>query len=193
MEPARRVTATEDEYLAFERSSPERHEYVNGEIIAMAGGSPRHAALAMNVGRELGNRLEGRPCAVLSSDCRVHVPATGLYTYPDVTVACGKAELHAQDRNVLLNPTLIVEVLSDSTEAYDRGAKFAHYRRIPTLVAYVLVSQSERRIELFQRATEDRWELTERVGEGVLAIPALDIVLDLDRIYANLDLFPDTP
>ncbi|HSO00536.1 MAG TPA: Uma2 family endonuclease, partial [Candidatus Nanopelagicales bacterium] len=181
--------ATEDEYLAFERSSSGRHEYLGGEILAMAGGSPRHAALAMNVGRILGNQLQSRPCVVLSSDARVHIPATGLYTYPDVTVACDKLELHPKDRDVLLNPTLIVEVLSDSTEAYDRGAKFAHYRRIPSLRAYVLVSQGERRIELFERIAGDRWELTERVGEGSLPVPSLGVTLDLAEVYSKIELF----
>jgi Uma2 family endonuclease len=189
MEPARRV-ATEDEYLAFERSSSERHEYVNGEIIAMAGGSPRHAALTARVGRDLGIQLEGRPCEVLSSDLRVHVSTTGLYTYPDVTVVCGKPEFHPKDPHSLLNPTLIVEVLSDSTEAYDRGAKSVHYRRIPSLAAHVLVSQTERHIELFQRRDGGLWEFSERSDEGILPIPILGVSLDLARIYANIEQFP---
>jgi Uma2 family endonuclease len=188
MEPALRTAATEDEFLAFERTAPERHEFVGGEIVAMAGGSPRHAAITMNVGRALGNLFAGRPCVVFSSDLRVHAPATGLYTYPDVTVACGKLEFHEKDRDTLVNPALIVEVLSDSTEAYDRGAKFAHYRRIPSLVAYVLVSQGERRVELFVRKADERWELTEQVGEGALAVPPLDIELRLSDVYANLEL-----
>ncbi len=190
MEPALQKTATEEEYLAFERSAPGRHEFVGGEIIAMAGGSARHAAIAASVTRVLGNKLEGRPCIAFSSDMRVHIPTTGLYTYPDVTVACGKLEFHAKEPQTLLNPTLIVEVLSEGTEAYDRGAKFAHYRRIASLAAYVLVAQAEKRVELYERKEEGRWELTEQIDEGTLAIPSHDITLDLADVYAKLDLLP---
>src|SRR5688572_21846950 len=133
MVAVKKVRATEEEYLMKERPSPVKHEFLRGETYAMAGASAAHNLIASNTLRALGNQLQARPCMVLGSDQRVHVPTTGLYTYPDVTVICGQLRFHEKDPHSLINPLLIVEVLSDTTEDYDRGAKFSHYRTIPSL------------------------------------------------------------
>ena len=130
--PAGRLAAyTYEEYRRFEDTNPARHEYVDGQILAMAGGTPAHARLQAAVLFALERRLEGRPCQPFASDLRVKVVATGVATYPDVTVVCGSVETDAEDPRAVTNPTVVVEVLSDSAEAYDRGDKFEHYRQIP--------------------------------------------------------------
>ena len=130
--PAGRLAAyTYEEYRRFEDTNPARHEYVDGQILAMAGGTPAHARLQAAVLFALERRLEGRPCQPFPSDLRVKVVATGVATYPDVTVVCGSVETDAEDPRAVTNPTVVVEVLSDSAEAYDRGDKFEHYRQIP--------------------------------------------------------------
>lgn len=170
------------EYCAFERKSSTKHEYLRGEVFAMTGGTLEHGRLAMSLGRLLGNALDGRPCRVYSSDVRVHVEATDFDAYPDISVVCGEPQTAAADEHALINPVLIVEVLSDSTEAYDRGQKASHYRRIPSLKAYLLVSQHEPVLELQVRAGE-RWELIEaRAGEK-LALEPLAIELSVDELY----------
>ena len=175
---------THAEYLAAESRSEIRHEFLNGDVWAMAGGTPEHGALAAAMIRELGVALRGKLCRVYTSDVRVRVQATGLSTYPDVTVVCGAAETAAEDPAALVNPVVLVEVLSDTTEAYDRGAKAAHYRRIPSVQAYLLVSQGEPLIELYRRR-DDRWELIEaRPGEW-LDLATLNVRLDVQAVYAN--------
>lgn len=186
MDQAKRERATEAEYLARERASDARHEYVNGEIVAMAGGSPAHAQLAYNLIAALGARLRAGPCRGYSSDLRVHVAATRLYTYPDLTVVCGEPRFHTEDGDTLINPTLIAEVLSDATEAYDRGAKFAHYQRLESLREYVLVSQNERRIEVFRRAEGGDWMYHEYRDAGLVALPALGIEVPLAEVYERV-------
>lgn len=180
--PTARMTYAE--YLAAEAASEVRHEFLNGEVWAMAGGTPDHGALAAAVIRELGIALRGRPCRVYTSHVRVRVVATGLSTYPDVSVVCGSVETAADDPDAMVNPVVLVEVLSDSTEAYDRGAKAAHYRRIPSLGAYLLVSQADPLIELYRR-NAGRWELTEARPGETLELAALDVRLDVAAIYTN--------
>lgn len=190
LEPAQRITMTEDEYLAHERQSPTKNELIDGVVVAMAGGSPRHNGLAINLGTALRTRLRGR-CHVLSSDQRVHVESTGLYTYPDVVVVCGAPRFHPRDKDTLLNPTLLVEVLSPSTEAYDRGAKAAHYRSVSSLSEYVLVYQDEPHVEHYRRIETGQWLLTDFGGHGAtlrLLEPAIEI--PLAEIYADLEAFP---
>jgi Uma2 family endonuclease len=147
--PSARMTY--EAYVAFEAASPTKHEWLEGEVVAMAGGTIEHGAVAMALGAALSNALRDRRCRVLSSDVRVRVKATGLSTYPDLSVVCHPLEVDPSDEHAVLNPSLIVEVLSESTEAYDRGAKAAHYRRIPSLREYVLVSQREPLIEVYRR------------------------------------------
>jgi Uma2 family endonuclease len=191
---AEQLLVTEDEYLARERLAGAKHELVHGQVVAMAGASPRHNAIAGNIVRALGNRLVERRCLVFPSDQRIHVEATGLYTYPDVSVACDGLRFHAKHQDTLLNPCLIVEVLSDSTEAYGRGAKFAHYRALPSLQEYVLVSQHENEIDHYRRADGGQWVLTFYQGDAAsVALPVLGCELPLAEVYAKLDLLAPAP
>jgi Uma2 family endonuclease len=184
-EPARKPTVTFAEYLVQEKASETKHQLVGGEIFAMAGGTIEHGRLALTVAGELGGQLKGRPCGMFSSDVRVRVVATDLATYPDLSVVCGRIETDPADRNTLVNPIVLVEVLSDSTEAFDRGAKFAHYRRIPALREYVLVSQQERRIEVFRRNPDDSWTLFEAGAGQSVNLMSIDCQLSVDEVYAN--------
>jgi len=188
MVPAAIARMTYAEYLAFEAQSDARHEYLNGEVFAMAGGTITHGALTAAVITALSSALRDRRCRVLSSDVRVRVKATGLATYPDVSVVCQQIETDDDDRHGVLNPSVIVEVLSDSTEAYDRGAKAAHYRRIPSLREYVLVSQREPLIEVHRRNERGNWELVveARRGETAELTSCGDpIRLEVDAIYRD--------
>jgi Uma2 family endonuclease len=173
------------EYLALEAASDLRHEFLRDEVFAMAGGTPEHGALAAAVLRELGTALRGQPCRVYSSDVRVRVVETGLTTYPDASVVCERLETDPSDPDAILNPVVLIEVLSDSTEAYDRGVKAAHYRRIPSLREYVLVSQAEPLIEVYRRNERDHWELVEARAGTRIELGSLGVVLDVDAIYAN--------
>jgi Uma2 family endonuclease len=178
----------EDEYLELERRSETKHELVNGVLVAMAGASLKHNSIAANVLGALRVLLRGKGCRAVGSDQRVYVPATGLYTYPDVTVVCGKPEFHPKDPDTLTNPRVLVEVLSDSTEADDRGAKFAHYQGIPSFVEYVLVPQKEPRVEHFRRLETGQWILTVYQGENArVELPALGCELPVGELYEGLE------
>ncbi len=173
------------EYVAAEARSAVRHEFLDGCVYAMAGGTPEHAALAAALAGELRAALRSKPCRVFSSDLRVRVQATGLTTYPDLSVACGKLETAPDDPHALINPVVLVEVLSESTEAYDRGAKAAHYRRINSLAEYVLVSQSEPLIEVHRRNERGHFELIEaRAGEHA-ELASLGVRISVDAVYEN--------
>jgi Uma2 family endonuclease len=173
-------------YLVAEETADIKHEYLRGEVFAMAGGTPTHARLAAAVIRELSNALADRPCEVFTSDLRVRIEATDLSTYPDVTVVCGDLEHSNIDVNAAINPILIVEVLSESTEAYDRGEKFSHYRRLPSLREYLLVSPQAPRLEAYARNAEGEWVLHEAGAGESLALRSLDGVrLQTDAIYRN--------
>jgi Uma2 family endonuclease len=174
------------EYLALEEASDTKHEYLRGEIYAMAGGTPEHAALMAAVTIELGMALRGRPCRVYSSELRIRIDATNLSTYPDVSVVCGQRVTSKDDRNAITNPILIVEVLSDSTEAYDRGEKFDHYRHLPSLREYLLVSQRKPKLESYRRNEQGIWMLSEAGAGETLTLAALEGVrLDVDLIYQD--------
>jgi Uma2 family endonuclease len=173
------------EYLAFEAASVEKHEFLNGEVFAMCGGTLEHGALAVAFSAALVKALGDRPCRVYSSDVRVRINATGLTTYPDMSVACGKAEVDAEDPHALVNPVLIVEVLSGSTEAYDRGEKAAHYRHIPSLKEYALVSQHHPRIEVFRRNEAGRWELYEFERGATCELVSVGVSLSVDDVYRD--------
>lgn len=184
MAEAQREHMSYADYLALESASEVKHEYLRGEIFAMAGGTPRHSALAMAVGVELSIALAERSCVVFNSDLRVRIETTDLSTYPDVVVVCGPLETAEDDRNAALNPVLIVEVLSDSTEAYDRGQKFSHYRQIPSLREYLLVAQTEPRLEAYAKNEAGRWELAEAGPGDVLTLSSLEgVELQVDRVY----------
>jgi Uma2 family endonuclease len=144
----------------------------------MSGASAEHNFIAANVLRALGGLLDARPCVALGSDQRIHVEATGLYTYPDVTVVCDPPRFHAADPLSLTNPVLLVEVLSSTSEDYDRGAKFSHYRTIPSLREVLLIAQEERRIDHYARLETGQWLLTE-LREGAVELPCLGVSLDV--------------
>ena len=185
MMPVQKPTMTYADYLAFEEQSDGKHEFLDGEVVAMAGGTPEHGALAMAMGAELRSALGDRPCRVFSSDVRIRIQVTGLTTYPDVSVVCAKLERDAEDSHAIVNPVLVVEVLSDSTEAYDRGEKAAHYRHIPSLREYVLVSQRHRRIEVFRRNEAGRWELFEFEGGTQCELASVGCSVNVDAVYRD--------
>jgi len=183
--PLRGVHSTYVEYLDLEADSPIRHEYLAGEIYAMAGGTPEHVAMQMAVGGALVRQLEGRPCRVFSSDLRLRIPATGLATYPDVSVVCGRVERDAEDENAVVNPTVLVEVTSKRTEAYDRGEKLEHYRTIPSLREYVIVSHRDARIDVWRRpASGGEWTVTQAGAGQAALLDAIGCRLDVDDVYA---------
>jgi Uma2 family endonuclease len=181
-EPRPRISP--EEYLALERRSEIRHEYLNGEIFAIAGASRRHNRVALNVAIALDGQLKERGCELYASEMRVSMPSADLYTYPDVVVACGTPKFADAELDTLLNPTLIVEVLSPSTEGYDRGAKFAAYRTLPSMVEYLLLAQDRVHAEHFVRQGNDGWLLTETDRlEDVLDLPSIGCALALRDAY----------
>jgi Uma2 family endonuclease len=185
---------TEAEYLALEAASEEKHEFVDGSIVAMAGASPAHNALAVNIAAALLTLTRGRGCVVLSSDQRVHVPPTGLYTYPDVTVACGERHYRSGHPPSLINPTLLVEVTSDTSEDYDRGRKFLHYQAIESLREYVIVSHREPRIDHYRRLDSGQWLATTYRGPRAhVDLPALGGGFDATDVYSGVDLREGLP
>lgn len=181
-EPA--IKCTYAEYLRFCEDAEVRHEFVDGQILAMVGGTPEHARLIMEVGYRLRAGLEGTPCRVLSSDGRVRIEETNRATYPDVSVVCGRLCVASDDPHGIANPILLVEVLSPGSEGDDRGSKFAHYRRLESLREYVLVSQGEPRIEVFRRE-EQGWMLREAGAGQRIELASIGVVLDVDQIYAD--------
>jgi len=185
MMPARKATMTYAEYLAFEEKAVDKHEFLNGEVFAMGGGTIEHAALIASVTHALMGALQGRPCRVYSSELRIRIRATGLTTYPDVSVVCGKAEVDADDPHAIVNPILVVEVLSDSTEAYDRGEKAAHYRHLPSLREYVLLSQHRPRIEVWRKNEAGRWELYEHESGSRAELASVACALAVDDVYRD--------
>ena len=182
-EPQRKMTA--EEYLAFERQSEERHEFLAGEIFAMSGASAEHNDIVWNIASSFHAQLRDRPCRASIADMRLQVSATGLYTYPDIVVVCGERQFAEPD--TLLNPTLIVEVLSPSTEAYDRGKKFGHYRTIETLQEMVLVAQDRIIVERFARRPGGAWLLSEaRRLEDQISLPSIGCELALAAVYERV-------
>jgi Uma2 family endonuclease len=160
-------------------------------MFAMAGGSRKHSLIASNLIRELGNRLRGRPCAVFNSDLRIKIESTGLYTYPDASVVCGPSKSVTGADDTIVNPVAVAEVLSDSTEAYDRGRKSEQYRKITSLREYLLISQKEPHIELMVRG-KNQWILHEASGaNGSIHLPSLEITLSLSEIYSKVSLLDE--
>ncbi len=181
---------TASEYLAIERTASFKSEFHDGEMFAMAGASREHNAIKDNIIVELGIQLRGGGCRTFSSDQRVRVEATGLYSYPDIVLLCGKGEYDPLDRDTLVNPTAIVEVLSPTTEAYDRGAKFRQYREIRTLQEYILVSQVEPVVERFTREPDGIWSMATFVGrDAVLELICVPVRVPLAEIFRGIE-FP---
>jgi Uma2 family endonuclease len=180
---------TPEEYLAYERQAPYKNEYIAGQIVAMSGASQEHNLITGNIFRVVSTQLLDRPCQVYVSDMRVKVSARGMYTYPDVVAVCGPPQFEERDVDTLLNPTLIVEVLSPSTEAYDRGAKFGYYQMLPSLQEYVLVAQDHARVEQFIRA-EDNWVYTATIDPAaVVRLPSIGCELPVAEVYRKV-VFP---
>ena len=181
------------EYLARERCADWRSEFYRGEMFAMAGASWEHTLIKDNLAREAGNRLKDGPCRVVTSDLRVKVSATGLYTYPDLVIVCGEPQFEDQVQDTLLNPRVIVEVLSDSTEKYDRGTKFGHYRQLASLQEYVLVAQDRALVERFVRQADDTWVLTAFSDlTGTFDFGSVAAAIPLAEICRGVQ-FPETP
>jgi Uma2 family endonuclease len=186
---------TPEEYLALERASHEKHEYLNGEIFTMSGARYSHTVTCMNISVALRPQLRKRGCNIVANDLRVHIPATGLYAYPDLVLVCGKPEFLDGEFDTLLNPIVIIEVLSDSTERYDRTTKFDHYRSIPSLQEYVLVAMKEPRIERFRRNKEESvrpelvmwsYQAATRL-DGSITLEAVESSLLLSEVYEDID------
>jgi len=176
---------TPEQYLALERASPTKHQYFDGRIEAMPGASRLHNLIAINLCREISLQFEDRPCEIYGSDMRVCVAPTGLYTYPDVSAVCGEPQFLDSEVDTLLNPTALIEILSPSTEANDRGRKAANYRRLASLGELVLVAQDRARVEHYARRGED-WLMTELVGlDDLLRLDSIGCVVPLRRIYAK--------
>lgn len=183
---AERIAMTESEYLAFERASEEKHEFADGEIFAMSGGTMEHSAVAANIIAELRGALFGKGCRVLTSDMRIYIPETGRYVYPDGSMVCGRPEFTDETRDTLLNPRLVIEVLSESSEAYDRGDKFAGYRSIPSFSEYVIASQKEQLIELFTRQPDGSYTLRIHGPGERVALTSVGASIEVDRVYADV-------
>ncbi len=181
------------EYLEMERRADFKSEFFNGQIVARARCSIEHNAIKDNLVMELLSRLKGGPCRTYSSDQRVLVEATGLYTYPDIIVLCGQGTYDPLDRDTLTNPTAIIEVLSPSTERYDRGAKFRNYQQIPSMVEYVLVAQDEAVCDRYVRQSDGSWALVSFVGlTATLAFTSVSASVPLSDIYSGVTL-PEAP
>jgi Uma2 family endonuclease len=176
-----------EKYLEMERLSETRHEYAEGEIYAMAGGNRRHNGISANVIRLLGTGLLERDCTVYGSDMRIKIPAVEKYTYPDIVAVCGEETFEDEIEDTLLNPTLIVEVLSKSTEAYDRGAKFEYYQTIESFQEYILITQEPFRVEQFVRKESNVWTYFEfRKPDDVVKLNSIDCEISLRDIYHKI-------
>ncbi|HWE03236.1 MAG TPA: Uma2 family endonuclease [Tepidisphaeraceae bacterium] len=181
---------TPEEYYRLERDATYKSDYYDGEIFAMAGGTSRHALIGSNINREVGNGLKGTPCAAYSADQRLKIKTTGLRVYPDVSVYCGPLEYDAQDANAetATNPTVLIEVLSPSTESYDRGFKAENYRQIKSLRAYVLVSQDKPHVEVYERQADDSWVLREENRlDAAVKVPGISVTLPLAEVYDRIE------
>lgn len=181
---------TPEQYLKIERKAEFRSEYYNGEMFAMSGASRAHNLIKTNAVIQLGQQLRLRPCEVSSSDLRVLVAPSGLYTYPDIVVVCGEPRFQDTEFDTLLNPTLIVEVLSRSTEAYDRGRKFGHYRTIESLQAYLMIASELIGVELFARQPDNRWKLVQEASrlEEIIELESIGCRLKLVDLYEKVQL-----
>lgn len=182
---------TPEEYLALERRAEYKSEYLDGEIFAMVGASRKHNLISVNIAASLHAQLRKQPCEVYTSDMRVRVGSARMYTYPDVVVVCGEPHLDDEHLDTLLNPTVIVEVLSGSTEAYDRGLKSEHYRKLEPLEEYLLVAQDRVHVENWVRQPDNLWLLSETDNlQDTVQLPSINCTLTLTDIYDRVDLNP---
>ena len=186
------IWLTPQQYLFQERQAETKSEYFDGEIFAMAGASREHNQISANLVRVLGNQLLDKPCSVYSSDMKVRIEKIRKYTYPDLVIACQGERFEDEHRDVLLNPVVIIEILSNSTEAYDRGRKFLHYQLLDSLIVYLLVSQDTPRIEMFTRREDGTWLYAEFHGlDAIVKIESIECSLRLGDVYHKVN-FPDS-
>ena len=179
---------TPEEYLAAERLSETRGEYLDGDVHPMTGGTANHIRIVSNITTELNTQLRGRQCDVFPVDMKVRLPDLQKFFYPDVTVVCGELQYHDERRDIILNPLLVVEVLSKSTEAFDRGAKFQAYRTIESLKEYLLVEQNTPLVEQYVRQEDGKWALSTAAGLGsTLTLPSIGCTLNLGAVYDKVD------
>ncbi len=180
---------TPEEYLALERQDEYKNEYFNGEMIPMTGASRKHNLIVTNLLRELSQQLKDQSCEVYPSDMRVRVHATGLYVYPDIVVVCGEPQLEDAFFDTLLNPTLLIEVLSESTESHDRGKKFSDYRTVESLAEYLLIAQNECNVEQYVKQADGRWLLSDlRSLTDKVELASVPCALALSEVYHKVDL-----
>lgn len=188
-QPVQRLTAKE--YLALERAAETKSEFYDGEVFAMAGGSPMHSLIGTNAAGELRNKLRGGACLPFNSDLRVRPPGVPFYTYPYISVVCGPLKFDDEQEDTITNPSLLVEVTSPATEGYDRGAKFKLYQKMTSLREYLVISYAEPTLDLFVRQGSDEWLLKTVSGtESSLALPKLGVTLALKEIYAGVTFPP---
>jgi Uma2 family endonuclease len=179
---------TPEEYLAAERSSETRSEYLDGGVYPMTGGTANHIRIVSNINTQLNTQLEERPCDVFPIDMKVRLPDSRKFFYPDVVVVCGELQFHDERKDIITNPDVVIEVLSPSTEAFDRGAKFEAYRTVGTLKEYVLVSQDKPLVEQYARNGDGSWKFTEAVGlESFLTLPSIGCTLNLAAVYKRVE------
>lgn len=177
-----------DEYLAAERLAETRSEYIDGVVCAMPGASLNHIQITSNITAELSIQLRSRPCRVLAIDLKVRLPESQKFFYPDLSVVCGEPQFHDERRDIILNPLLVVEVLSPSTEAFDRGTKFQAYQTLESLKEYVLVSQDKPLIEQFVRQADGKWTYSASAGlESSLSLPSVECALNLSAVYDKVE------
>jgi Uma2 family endonuclease len=180
---------TPEEYLAFERQAEYKNEYFDGEIFAMTGASRKHNLINVNIAAVLHDQLRNHPCEIYSSDMRVRIPNANVYTYPDVAVACGEPLFEDDHVDTLINPILIVEVLSKSTASYDHVKKFGYYRSVASLMEYLLVAQDEYRVEQYTKQSDDHWLLTDiRSLEETVNLVSIQCALPLGEMYRKVQL-----
>jgi Uma2 family endonuclease len=185
---------TEEQYLAIERAAEFKSEYYDGHMYAVSGGSASHAQIIGNLTRELGNALRQKPCGVMLNDLRVRVPPARFYTYPDVAVVCGPMQFADDQKDTLLNPTLLIEVLSTSTESHDRAFKFDRYAEIESLREVALVSQFTPRVEIFRRQQSNQWLFSVVTGvESVCGFESVGATIPLLEIYHRIEFSPVAP
>lgn len=186
-EAAVKLRMTAEEYLAFERASDEKHEFADGEIFAMSGGKGPHANVAANIIGAFTVAFVRRSCRVFTSDMRVHIPVTDRFVYPDASVVCGRPQYRDEQIDTLLNPRIIVEVLSPSSEAYDRGDKFTNYRTLPSLKHYILAAQDKPFLEVYTRQEEGGgWMLHEYRAGQQFTLESPECTIEVDQVYAGV-------
>ncbi len=184
-----KIPVSPEEYRALERNAEQKSEYIDGEMIAMTGASRRHNLIVANLIGELRQQLKGKACELYASDMRVKVIASGLYTYPDVVAVCGEPQFEDEYVDTLLNPTLIIEVLSESTESYDRGKKFEYYRSVSSLSEYLLIAQDKHRVERHVKQAYGRWLFSETAAlDSTVELSSIDCALALREVYDKVAL-----